>query len=68
MGNLGDHKALGGGLSEFRIAHGPGYRIYFTRFRDQIILLLVGGHKSSQPKDIEKAKHIIKQIGDYRED
>jgi putative addiction module killer protein len=45
-----------------RIQTGPGYRVYFTKRAEQIIILLVGGDKSTQSKDIEKAKKILKEI------
>ncbi|MCI8367866.1 MAG: type II toxin-antitoxin system RelE/ParE family toxin [Eggerthellaceae bacterium] len=54
-GNLGDYKAVGSGVSEMRIDFGPGYRLYFTRRDGELVLLLVGGDKSSQQRDIEKA-------------
>ena len=54
-GNPGDVKALGDGISELRIDYGPGYRIYFTRRGPLIVLLLCGGDKSTQAKDIWKA-------------
>lgn len=56
MGNLGDHKSVGGGVWEARLAFGPGYRIYFGKVGGSIILLLVGGDKGSQAKDIERAR------------
>jgi len=54
-GNPGDVKALGEGISELRIDYGPGYRIYFTRRGPLVVLLLCGGDKSTQAKDIKKA-------------
>lgn len=56
LGNLGDYKALGDGLFELRLAFGAGYRIYYGENQENIILLLCGGNKSSQKKDIQKAK------------
>lgn len=56
LGNFGDHKLLGGGIYELRFFFGAGYRIYFARDGQTIILLLCGGDKSSQRKDIEKAR------------
>lgn len=56
LGNLGDCKSIGHGLSELRIAFGPGYRVYFGQEGVKIIVLLCGGNKSSQTKDIAKAK------------
>jgi len=54
MGNLGDHKSIGGGLWEARVMFGPGYRIYYGKEGLSIILLLLGGDKSSQAGDIRK--------------
>jgi len=56
MGNLGDHKSVGGGVWEARLAFGPGYRIYFGKDGPSIILLLLGGGKASQTKDIRQAQ------------
>lgn len=58
-GNFGDCKSLGDGLCEFRLDFGPGYRIYFTEEDKFIVLLLSGGDKSSQSKDIAKAKSYL---------
>ena len=57
-GNLGDYKPLGDGVSELRVDYGPGYRLYFSMRGDVALLLLVGGDKSSQQRDIERAKKI----------
>ena len=57
-GYLGDAKSVGDGVLELRIHAGPGYRVYFTRRGDTLILLLCGGDKGSQPRDIERAKRI----------
>jgi putative addiction module killer protein len=56
LGNLGNYKKLGDGVSELKIEFGPGFRVYFGEEDGQIILLLIGGDKSSQKKDIQKAK------------
>jgi putative addiction module killer protein len=56
LGNLGDHKQVGGGVWEARLDFGPGYRIYFGRSGRDLVLLLVGGDKGSQRKDINLAK------------
>ena len=61
LGNLGDHKPVGGSVSEMRIDYGPGYRIYFTEVGDVVVLLLIGGDKSTQARDIEKAKRLAKE-------
>jgi putative addiction module killer protein len=57
-GNLGDAKPLGGGLSEIRIHYGPGYRVYFMQRGTALIVLLCGGDKRDQAKDIESARRI----------
>ena len=55
-GNLGDYKSVGNGIFESRFTMGPGYRLYFAIEKRKIILLLLGGDKDSQPRDIKKAK------------
>lgn len=54
-GNPGDHRHLTDGISEIRIDFGPGYRVYYTHRGRRLLLLLVGGDKSTQQKDIERA-------------
>ena len=56
LGNFGDYRALDGGLFELRIDWGPGYRVYFARTGNVILLLLCGGDKATQQKDIAHAK------------
>ena len=61
MGNAGDAKAVGGGVSELRIDFGPGYRVYFTQRRLRVVVLLCGGDKRTQAGDIEQAIEIAKE-------
>jgi len=58
LGNLGDVRAVGGGLSELRIDHGPGYRVYLTQRGPILVILLCGGDKSSQERDIRRAAQL----------
>ena len=58
LGNPGDVKPVGQGISEMRIAHGPGYRVYYLRRGEAIIILLCGGDKTTQRSDIELAQAI----------
>ena len=55
-GHAGDAEPVGEGISELRIHYGPGYRAYFQRRGDRLIVLLCGGDKSTQAKDIQRAK------------
>ena len=64
LGNLGDHKLLGDGLFELRFHFGPGYRVYCGEVDDRIVLLLAGGDKGSQSRDIARAR---RYWADYRE-
>jgi putative addiction module killer protein len=61
FGHAGDAEPVGQGISELRIHYGPGYRIYFQRRGNTIIVLLCGGAKSSQTKDIEAAKRLASE-------
>jgi len=62
LGNLGNHKSLGGGLYEMRIDFGPGYRVYFGWDGQTIILLFLAGEKSSQTADIEKSRAYLEDF------
>jgi len=66
IGNFGDHRMLGGGIGELRIDHGPGYRVYFGLVDREIVLLLCGGDKSTQSRDIETAKLYLRQYQQRR--
>ena len=61
-GNPGDVKRIRGGVSEMRIDYGPGYRIYFKRRGQELIILLAGGDKSTQAKDIEAALRLARNL------
>jgi len=63
-GNFGDYKSVGLNVSELRITVGAGYRVYYTKKEDEIIILLVGGDKSTQSKDILKAQQLCKELED----
>lgn len=67
MGNLGDHKSIGGGVWEARLMFGSGYRIYFGKDGNSIIVLLVGGEKSSQSQDIPRAKSFWRDYSEARQ-
>lgn len=62
-GNLGDHRGIGHGVSELRVHYGPGYRVYYGEDGGRIVLLLCGGDKRGQKKDIRRAQ---KAWADYR--
>ena len=62
LGNLGDTAPVGNGISEMRVHYGPGYRVYFKRRGKVLILLLLGGSKATQARDIQKAKELAISI------
>ena len=64
LGNPGDVEPVGEGISELRIHYGPGYRVYFVRRGKKLILLLCGGDKSTQAKDIKTAKVLAANLED----
>jgi putative addiction module killer protein len=62
LGNFGDCEPVGDGISEMRIHAGPGYRVYFSRRGQKVYLLLCGGDKSTQQKDIKLAKALLRNL------
>lgn len=64
FGHLGDTKMVGDGIAELRVHVGPGYRVYFTRRGDTIIVLLCGGDKGSQRRDIARAEALADELGE----
>jgi putative addiction module killer protein len=57
LGNFGDHRSIGDGIFELRLHFGSGYRIYYGQSGDEIVLLLAGGDKSTQERDIQRVKY-----------
>ncbi len=66
-GTFGKYRDLGSGLFELKEAFGPGYRIYFGLERDELIILLIGGDKRTQTKDIAKARELWSEYRGFRE-
>ena len=62
QGNFGDVKPVAEGVSEMRIDFGPGYRVYFTQRGFEIVILLAGGNKATQPQDIKTALQLARQL------
>jgi len=62
LGNPGDVKAVGDRVSELRIDHGPGYRVYFTKRGLALVILLCGGDKRTQARDIKRAQDMVDQL------
>jgi putative addiction module killer protein len=62
MGNPGDVKAVGGGVSEMRIDYGPGYRVYFVQRGKTLVILLAGGDKRTRHRDIATARHLAQTL------
>ena len=62
LGLAGDVKPVGSGVSEFRIDYGPGYRVYFKRQRDDVVILLAGGDKRTQDRDIRRALALARDL------
>lgn len=62
LGNPGDVEPVGDGVSEMRIDYGPGYRVHYTERGNELVMLLVGGDKSSQDRDIAGAKQLAKGL------
>lgn len=60
-GNVGDTKSVGNGVQELRLQFGPGYRVYYKWFGKILVVLLTGGDKNSQTRDIERAKRLAKE-------
>ena len=61
-GNFGDHRSVGGGISELRVNVGQGYRVYYTIRQQTVVTLLCGGDKASQRRDIRQAQQMAKEV------
>ncbi len=61
-GNFGDHKSVGGGVSELRITGDGSYRVYYTTRKRRVVILLCGGDKSSQDRDIRRAQQMAREL------
>jgi len=66
-GNFGDSKYVGEGINELRIDYGPGYRLYYTEHEGQLLILLIGGDKSTQQRDIRQAHKLAREYGEGNE-
>ena len=64
LGNFGDWKNVGKGVFELRLHFGPGYRIYFAKVKDVLVVLIAGGTKKTQEKDIKKAQELLREYKD----
>jgi putative addiction module killer protein len=62
QGNLGDVRGVGGGVMEMRVDYGPGYRVYYTSRGPAIVLLLCGGDKRTQARDIRRAQELAREV------
>ena len=62
QGVLGDVRSIGDGVSEMRVHYGPGYRLYFIRRDSDIVILLCGGDKGSQRRDVSRAKQMVAEL------
>ena len=62
LGNPGDVRPVGEGVSEMRIDYGPGYRVYFSQMGEALVILLAGGNKDSQERDIRRAQELARGL------